>query len=242
MGKPLLNINNIKNTVDNLNLLRPVGKIDEITGLTIKCKGPWGNIGDTCIIQNSKGNKIFGEIVGFQQNTTVLMPLSEIEDIGPGCKVECLGKGMKVLVGETLLGRILDGLGNPLDEKPLPEDLIPYNVMNTPPNPLTRPRINEILPVGIKAIDGILTVGKGQRMGIFAGSGVGKSTLMGMIARNTTAEVNVIALIGERGREVRDFIERDLGEEGLKRSVIIVATSDQPPLVRLKAAFVAMAT
>lgn len=241
MANSLLNISNIKSIVSNYPFLRPVGKVDEITGLIIKCKGPWGNIGDTCVIKNSKGKEIFGEIVGFQHNATVIMPLSEVSDIGPGCKVECLGRGMKVHVGESLLGRVLDGIGQPLDGKPPAEDLIPYQVMNTPPNPLTRPRIKEVLPVGIKAIDGLLTVGKGQRMGIFAGSGVGKSTLMGMIARNTSAEVNVIALIGERGREVRDFIERDLGEEGLKRSVLIVATSDQPPLVRLKAAFVAMA-
>lgn len=237
----LINTSNIKNIIDSCNLQRPTGKIQEITGLTIKCEGPWGNIGDTCIVRSSKGNEIFGEIVGFQHNTTVVMPLSEIENIGPGCKVECLGAGMKVMVGEDLLGRVLDGLGKPIDGQPNPQNLIPYNVMNTPPNPLTRPRIEEILPVGVKAIDGMLAVGKGQRMGIFAGSGVGKSTLMGMIARNTSAEINVIALIGERGREVRDFIERDLGEEGLKRSVLVVATSDQPPLVRLKGAFVAMA-
>ena len=241
MVNGLLDTKQMKDIVNNCNLVRPTGKIEEITGLTIKCKGPWGNIGDNCIIRNSTGNEIFGEIVGFQHNTTVIMPLSEIEDIGPGCKVESLGSGMKVMVGEELLGRVLDGLGKPLDGLPSPKNLIPYNVMNTSPNPLTRPRIKEVLPVGVKAIDGLLTVGKGQRMGIFAGSGVGKSTLMGMIAQNTTAEVNVIALIGERGREVRDFIERDLGEEGLKRSIIIVATSDQPPLVRLKGAFVAMA-
>lgn len=241
MASTLLNLDNIKNTINNYSLLRPMGTVEEILGLTIKCKGPWGNIGDTCIIKGSKGNEIFGEIVGFQQKATVIMPLSEISDIGPGCKVESLGRGMKVLCGESLLGRVLDGIGQPLDGLGYPENLIPYNVMNTPPNPLTRPRIEEILPVGVRAIDGLLTVGKGQRMGIFAGSGVGKSTLMGMIARNTKAEVNVIALIGERGREVRDFLERDLGEEGLKRSVMIVATSDQPPLVRLKAAFVAMA-
>lgn len=241
MAKTLLNLDNIKNTINNYSLLRPIGTVEEISGLTIKCKGPWGNIGDTCIIKGSKGNEIFGEIVGFQQKATVIMPLSEISDIGPGCKVESLGRGMKVFCGESLLGRVLDGIGQPLDGLGYPENLIPYNVMNTPPNPLTRPRIDEVLPVGVRAIDGLLTIGKGQRMGIFAGSGVGKSTLMGMIARNTKAEVNVIALIGERGREVRDFLERDLGEEGLKRSVMIVATSDQPPLVRLKAAFVAMA-
>ncbi|SHJ58989.1 type III secretion system ATPase, FliI/YscN [Anaerobranca californiensis DSM 14826] len=241
MPSNLLHIDKIKKRIDNLPLLRPMGVIEEIVGLVIKCRGPWGNIGDTCIIRNSKGNEIYGEIVGFQHNTTLIMPLSEIFDIGPGCKVECLGHGMKVLVGESLLGRVLNGLGQPIDDLPNPDDLTPFNVMNHPPNPLTRPRITDILPVGIKAIDGLLTVGKGQRMGIFAGSGVGKSTLLGMIARNTQAEINVIALIGERGREVKDFIERDLGEEGLKRSVLIVATSDQPPLVRLKAAFVAMA-
>ena len=241
MPRTLLNLDNIKNTINNQSLLRPMGTVEEISGLTIKCKGPWGNIGDSVIIKNSRGNEIFGEIVGFQQKATIIMPLSEISDIGPGCKVESLGRGMKILCGDSLLGRVLDGLGNPLDGLGYPENLIPREVMNTPPNPLTRPRIEETLPVGVKAIDGLLTIGKGQRMGIFAGSGVGKSTLMGMIARNTQAEVNVIALIGERGREVRDFLERDLGEEGLKRSVMMVATSDQPPRVRLKAAFVAMA-
>lgn len=178
-------------------------------------------------------------MVGFKENKILLMPLGELEGIGPGCEVVACGQSFSVGVSPDLLGRVLDGLGNPIDGLgPITYEK-EYSVNNSPPNPLQRKRITEPLSFGVRAIDGILTCGKGQRVGIFSGSGIGKSTLLGMIARNTSADVNVIALVGERGREVREFLEKDLGEEGLRRSVVIVATSDQPALVRIKGAMVA---
>jgi type III secretion system ATPase, FliI/YscN (EC 3.6.3.15) len=181
------------------------------------------------------------EVVGFRDKNVLLMPIGDMSGIGPGSTVTVCHRDLEVAVGESLLGRVLDGLGNPIDGKGPVVPECYYPVSNQPPNPMTRPRIRQVLPLGVKCIDGLLTVGKGQRMGIFAGSGVGKSTLIGMIARNTKADINVIALIGERGREVREFLEKDLGEEGLKRSVVVVATSDQPALIRLKGAMVATA-
>ncbi len=178
-------------------------------------------------------------MVGFKNNKVILMPLGELNSIGPGCDVVGTGKPLTVQVGHELLGKVLDGLGQPLDGTFLPARMTHYSTNNVPSNPLKRPRVQEPISVGVRCIDGLLTIGKGQRVGIFAGSGVGKSTLMGMIARNTSADVNVIALIGERGREVLDFIERDLGPEGLARSVVIVATSDQPALIRIKGALIA---
>lgn len=218
------------------------GKVSKVVGLTIESDGPEVDIGELCKLHASKGKRVVqAEVVGFKDNKALLMPLGEMTGIGPGNLVVSSDKSLKVGVGESLMGRVLDGLGFPIDGKEpfKPEKYYPVN--NKPPHPLNRKRITEPLPLGIKAIDGLLTVGKGQRIGIFAGSGVGKSTLLGMIARNTKADVNVIALIGERGREVREFIEKDLKEEGLSRSVVIVATSDQPALVRLKGAFVATA-
>ncbi|MEN6462083.1 MAG: flagellar protein export ATPase FliI [Syntrophomonas sp.] len=217
------------------------GKISQAIGLTLEAIGPRVSLGELCNVKTNHGNGeiIPCEVVGFKNNKILLMPLGNLEGIGAGSEMFATGTTLRVNVGMDLKGRILDGLGEPIDDKGrvnLPET---YPVMNHSPNPLRRKRITEILPVGVKAIDGLNTVGKGQRMGIFAGSGVGKSTLMGMIARNTGADINVIALIGERGREVREFIEKDLGEEGLARSVVVVATSDQPALVRLKGAFVA---
>ena len=175
------------------------------------------------------------EVVGFRENRILLMPYDDVEGIGIGSTVETTNEPLQVYVGEDLLGKTLDGLGKPIDGSAL-ECNITYSVEATPPDPLKRKLIDEVLPLGVKAVDGLITVGKGQRIGIFAGSGVGKSTLLGMFARNTKADINVIALIGERGREVREFIERDLGEEGMKRSVLVVATSDKPALVRNKAA------
>jgi flagellum-specific ATP synthase len=181
------------------------------------------------------------EVVGFRDDNILLMPIGELEGIKAGCEVVATGKPLMVRVGEELRGRVLGGIGEPIDGLgPIESDIF-YPVTRTPSDPLRRRRITEPLPLGIKAIDGTLTIGKGQRFGIFAGSGIGKSVLMGMIARFTKADINVIALIGERGREVRDFIERDLGEEGLARSVVVVATSDKPPLIRLRGAFVATA-
>lgn len=199
-------------------------------------------IGDCCLIY-PKGDDlpITAEVVGFRESKVLLMPLGELGAVGPGCDVVATGKPLQVKVGDELLGKILDGNGNPMDGSALPQDLVSVRIDQMPPNPLTRPRITEPISVGVRAIDGLLTIGKGQRVGIFAGSGVGKSTLLGMIARNTTADVNVIALIGERGREVKEFIERDLGEEGLKRSVVVVVTSDQSSLLRIKGAQLATA-
>ncbi|MDP4092150.1 MAG: flagellar protein export ATPase FliI [Bacillota bacterium] len=218
------------------------GKVAKVVGLTIESNGPEVNIGELCRIKTLRGNtEISAEVVGFKDNRVLLMPLGDMSGIGPGSTVIATGTSLKVGVGHNLVGRVIDGLGNPIDGKgPLDIETF-YPVNQQPPNPLSRKRISEPLPLGIKAIDGLLTIGKGQRVGIFAGSGVGKSTLIGMIARNTKADINVIALIGERGREVREFIEKDLQEEGLSRSVVIVATSDQPALIRLKGALLATA-
>ncbi|GFN24148.1 flagellar protein export ATPase FliI [Thermanaeromonas sp. C210] len=216
------------------------GKITRVTGLTLEARGLKAAIGEVCYIYNNGRSPVVAEVVGFRENVTLLMPLGDLEGIGPGCRVMATGQGLKVTVGRGLLGRVLDGLGRPLDGgRPVVGTGYPIN--NSPPQPLERQPIQEVLTTGVKAIDALLTCGLGQRVGIFAGSGVGKSTLLGMIARHSTADINVIALIGERGREVRDFLEDNLGEEGLKRSVVVVATSDQPALVRIKGAFVATA-
>lgn len=217
------------------------GRIVQVIGLTLEANGPTSNIGDLCWVSPRKGSPIPCEVVGFRENRVLLMPLGELSGIGPGSLVTGTGRSLRVGVGPSLLGRILNGLGEPLDggEPPPVEGF--YSINGSVPSPLERQRIVEPLQLGVRAIDGILTCGKGQRVGIFAGSGVGKSTLMGMMARNTSADINVIALVGERGREVREFLERDLGPEGLKRSVVVVATSDQPALVRIKGAMVATA-
>lgn len=219
------------------------GKVVNIVGLTIETAGPSAKLGDICMVypsvKDSTAHPALAEVVGFKAGRNLLMPYQDVEGIGPGSIVENTGTPLKVKVDESLLGHTLDGLGNP------DGNLIPtgeeYSVEAKPPDPMSRKIIDEVLPLGVKAVDGLITVGKGQRIGIFAGSGVGKSTLMGMFARNTKADINVIALIGERGREVREFIERDLGPEGMKRSVVIVATSDKPALERKKAAQTATA-
>lgn len=229
--------------IDQLKHLDPIrvnGKVTQVIGLTVESEGPDAKIGDVCHIYPLKADApVLAEVVGFRNNKVILMPLGELQAIGPGCEVVSTSKPLTVQVGHELLGKVLDGLGQPLDGSYLPARMPHYSTHHQPRNPLHRPRINEPIGVGIRSIDGLLTIGKGQRMGIFAGSGVGKSTLLGMVARNTSADVNVIALIGERGREVMDFIERDLGEEGLARSVVIVATSDQPALIRMKGALIA---
>ena len=232
--------NQLIQTVNQTEPISAQGRVSKIVGLMVEAAGPRASVGEYCHIITRNGRELPAEVVGFRNSTTLLMPLGELEGIAPGDRVLPQRQKLTVPVGPGLLGRILDGLGHPMDGRPLLTETA-YPLQNKPPNALLRPRIRDTLSVGVRAIDGILTIGRGQRMGIFSGSGVGKSTLLGMMARNTVADVNVIALVGERGREVRDFIEKDLGSEGLARSVIIVATSDQPALVRLKAAFTATA-
>ncbi len=227
--------------IEKADLLKVVGKVIQIVGLVVEAKVQGVCIGELCNIEVDDTFSIQAEVVGFKEEKVLLMPLGSIQGIRPGSKIYALGKPIQVQVGPQLLGRVLDGLGRPIDRKGELEFDELYEIDRDPPDPLTRPRITDVLKVGVKAIDGVLTMGKGQRVGIFAGSGVGKSTLMGMLARNCEADVNVISLVGERGREVKDFIEESLGEEGLKKSVVIVATSDQPPVVRLKGAMVGTA-
>ncbi|CAF1749427.1 putative ATP synthase YscN [Bacillus subtilis] len=219
------------------------GKVRRVIGLMIESKGPASSIGDVCLIyaKGQSGKVIKAEVVGFQEENILLMPYLEAASIAPGSIVEATGESLRVKVGTGLIGQVIDAFGEPLDGKLLPKGLSPVSTEQSPPNPMKRPPIREKMGVGVRSIDSLLTVGKGQRIGIFAGSGVGKSTLMGMIAKQTEADLNVIALVGERGREVREFIEKDLGKEGLKRSIVVVATSDQPALMRLKAAYTATA-
>lgn len=221
--------------------IRLDGKVSNVVGMVIEASLPGGTLGELCRIHTRTGDLIRAEIVGFRGEKVLLMPLDQTVGISPGSRVERSPRPLSVEVGPALLGRVIDALGNPIDGKGPIVGLKSQPVYADPPNPLMRRRIKEILPTGIRSIDGLVTVGKGQRVGIFAGSGVGKSVLLGMVARYTEAQVNVIALIGERGREVREFIERDLGPEGLKRSVVIVATSDQAAMVRVKGALIATA-
>lgn len=213
-----------------------LGKVSKVVGLTVESIGPDANTHDLCqIISTDKKQRVLAEVIGFRDGRILLMPFEALTGIGIGSTVENINMIHQVKVGDNLLGMTLNGLGEPLDGSELVTSEY-YPVETDPPAPLDRVIIDEVLPLGIKAIDGLLTVGKGQRIGIFSGSGVGKSTLLGMIARNTKADINVIALIGERGREVKEFIERDLGEEGMKRSVLVIATSDKPAIIRKKAA------
>lgn len=226
--------------INKTDTIKEIGKITEIIGLTIESDGPKSSIGDLCYIYNDLNDKpVMAEVVGFKKDKILLMPLATPEGIRPGSLVINTGGAMKIGVGNQLIGRVLDGLGNPIDTlgeirfsefRSTRADII---------NPLKRKRITEPLVLGIKSVDGFATVGKGQRLGIFAGSGVGKSTALAMMAKNTSADLNVIALIGERGREVKEFIEEILGTEGMKRSIVIAATSEQPSLVKIKAASVA---
>lgn len=226
----------------NKTYYKKMGRVSKVIGLTVESIGPDAKLNDVCkiLLRDKPGQHINAEVVGFKDNRIVLMPFENVDGIGPGCIVENTNEALNVKVGEGLLGKTVDGLGVPTDGSEL-QSFERYPVEQTAPDPMDRVIINEILPLGVKAVDGLLTIGKGQRIGIFAGSGVGKSTLLGMFARNTKADINVIALIGERGREVREFIERDLGEEGMKRSVVVVATSDKPALIRNKAAKTATA-
>ncbi|RDY24534.1 flagellar protein export ATPase FliI [Romboutsia maritimum] len=211
------------------------GKVKKVIGLTIEVEGIKAFVGELCVVYNQLNSPIDCEVVGFKDEEIILMPLGELTGIGPGCRVVAKGVPLNVKCSDELLGKVLDGIGNPIDGSSILGGER-YSLFNQPPDPMKRRRITEIMPTGIRAIDGLITCGEGQRIGIFAGSGVGKSTTLGMIARTAEADVNVIALIGERGREVLDFIERDLGEEGMKKSVVVCATSDKSPLVRLKGA------
>ncbi|MGN8772669.1 flagellar protein export ATPase FliI [Candidatus Weimeria sp. HCP3S3_B5] len=221
-----------------------LGRVTKVVGLTIESVGPGARLNDLCMIETATGSKVMAEVVGFNDKKLILMPFEATEGISVGSVVKNTGKPLSIPVGDALLGHTVDGIGRiedlgPDEEYPVFDQ--EYPVEADPPDPMSRVIISEVLPLGVKAVDGLITVGKGQRIGIFAGSGVGKSTLMGMFARNTRAEINVIALIGERGREVREFVEHDLGPEGMARSVVVVATSDKPALIRQKAAKTATA-
>lgn len=226
--------------INDLDTYSRMGKIHKIVGMTVESMGPSSNIGDVCTIMCEETKQsTLAEVVGFKENKVLLMPYKEIEGIGYGSFVKNTGDKLKIKMSNSLIGRTVDALGNPIDGGPPIEGEDYYSVNGVPSNPMMRPQIKEIIEMGVKPIDGLLTIGKGQRMGIFAGSGVGKSTLMGMLARNVKADVNVIALVGERSREVVEFINRDLGPEGVKRSVLVVATSEQPAMMRLKCAMTA---
>jgi len=228
--------------IEHLDLVKVNGRVTQVIGLVIESIGPSASLGEVCAIKSRNDEVIcLAEVVGFKNNRVLSMALGDINRISPGSEIVAMGKTFSIPVGRKLLGRVIDGLGHPIDGKGWIEADEMRSIYNQPPAPLERSRITQPIATGIRAIDSLLTCGKGQRIGIFAGSGVGKSTLMGMIARHSNADVNVIALIGERGREVRDFIEKELGDSGLSKSVVVVATSDKPPLIRVKSALVATA-
>ncbi|MDW7673505.1 MAG: flagellar protein export ATPase FliI [Bacillota bacterium] len=233
-------LTDMKKRIESVQPIEKSGRITQLIGLTIKARGPRVCLGELCSVTTAKGQELILEAVGFNQEECLFMPLGETTDLAPGCVVKALNQQLSVNASNELLGRVLNGLGEPIDGLG-PINGKPFPIQQNAPNPLQRENISEALSVGVKVIDGALTCGKGQRLGIFAGSGVGKSTLLGMMAKNTKADINVIGLIGERGREVKKFMEEELGEEGLKKSVVVVATSDQPPLIRIKAAFVTTA-
>ncbi len=236
-------LEHIEKYIDHLNKLELVkvnGRVSEVIGLVIESVGPTSSLGDVCSIKSRGGEEIcLSEVVGFRRNRVLSMVLGSASSISPGSEIVASWKTFSVGVGMNLLGRVLDGLGRPMDRLGPVEHEEVRSIYSAPPNPLERKRISQPISSGIRSIDALLTIGKGQRIGIFAGSGVGKSVTLGMIARNSSADVNVIALVGERGREVRDFIEKELGEEGLKKSVLVVATSDQASLIRVKASLIA---
>ncbi|MDJ0838071.1 MAG: flagellar protein export ATPase FliI [Acidobacteriota bacterium] len=232
----------VKDIVEKTKTYRHLGRVSKVSGLVVESLGPTTRVGELCHITSSEDERKYpAEVIGFTENKVLLMPLGVTAGIKLGDRVEASGELPTVGVSEQLLGRILNGMGEPIDEQPpvVPESW--YPIQGTPVNPLTRARITDLFSTGIRAIDGLLTCGVGQRVGIFAGSGVGKSTLLGMVARQSSADVNVISLVGERGRELSAFIENDLGPEGLKKSVIVISTSDNPPLIRMRAALMATA-
>ncbi|NLL33873.1 MAG: FliI/YscN family ATPase [Clostridiales bacterium] len=238
----MLQITDVRKGVLKRDLYTRLGRIEQIVGLTVEANGPSCNIGDICIISAEDSNReMSAEVVGFRGNKVLLMPYGDMNGIGYGSTVRNTGKQLQIGVGSDLIGRTVDALANPMDGGPPIAVQEYYPIEGQAPNPLERPSIVEPIEIGIKAIDGLITIGKGQRMGIFAGSGVGKSTLLGSIAKNVKSDINVIALVGERGREVVDFIENSLGADGLARSVLVVATSDQPAMMRSKCALTATA-
>ncbi|VFE60608.1 flagellar protein export ATPase FliI [Clostridioides difficile] len=235
-----IDFDKINKKIENLELTISEGRVKKIIGLTVEVEGIKAFVGELCVIYNQVNKPVNCEVVGFKDKEVILMALGELTLIAPGCKVISKGIPLSVMCSDNLLGKVLDGLGSPIDNS----DAVlgdRYNLNNEPPDPMKRKKIRNIMETGVRAIDAFTTCGEGQRIGIFAGSGVGKSTTLGMIARNAKADVNVIALIGERGREVLDFIDKDLGEEGMKKSVVVCATSDKAPLVRLKGALTATA-
>jgi flagellum-specific ATP synthase len=231
----------VAQAIEEADLSQRRGRVSDLIGLIIEATGLQVEIGEVCMVGEGRDRPpVATEVVGFRGGRTLLMPLGDLHGIGPGTIVNPTGRPFRVAVGEPLLGRVIDGLGNPLDGMPTPDNVNTRSTTSAPPDAFTRPRITDRVGLGVRALDTLVPCGRGQRLGIFAGSGVGKSSLLGMIARSTSAQVNVIALVGERGREVREFIERDLGD-ALSRSVVVVATSDQPALVRIRAAFTATA-
>ncbi|MBX2861836.1 MAG: FliI/YscN family ATPase [Vampirovibrio sp.] len=234
-------LSGVTDMLEKTSSYQEVGLVEKVIGLIIEAKGPHARMGDLCKIytENPHTPVLLAEVVGFRDGRVLMMPLGEMEDLSPGCKVMNTDESFKVNVGPELLGRVLDGLGNPIDDRFPISSGMRFHTHAHAPHPLKRKEIDAPIVLGIKAIDGFTTVGTGQRIGIFSGSGVGKSTTLGMIARNTEADMSVIALIGERGREVRDFLDNALGEEGMRRSVVIVATSEQPAMTKIKAAMVA---
>lgn len=237
-----IDLSSLTENIGEGKLYQGFGRVMRVIGLTIESEGPNSRLGEVCQIKNQQDEPpLLAEVVGFKDRRLLLMPLGDLKGIAPGAEVISTGQRLTVPLGKELLGRVLDGLGNPLDGGQKVVYSEKYPVHKNPPHPLTRQRIKEPLSLGIRSIDSMITCGRGQRMGIFSGSGIGKSSLLAMCARSTVADVIVIGLIGERGREVRDFIERDLGPEGLKRSVVVVSTSDQPALIRVKGALVTTA-
>jgi len=238
----MINLDAFKQAIDQAQTFKMMGRVAKVTGLVVESIGPGTRIGELCKITSSDSQiEFWGEVIGFNDNRVLLMPLGSTTGIKLGDRVEATGELPKVAVSPKLLGRILNGLGEPIDDKPKIAPTAFYPIHGTPINPMNRAHITELFSTGIRAIDGLITCGVGQRVGVFAGSGVGKSTLLGMMARQSSADVNVISLVGERGRELSAFLENDLGPEGLERSVIVISTSDNPPLIRMRAALMATA-
>ena len=225
--------------IEKTDFVKKTGRVNRVIGLVLEGNGPAVSVGSICMIYPNNRPPVQAQVIGFRDKNTLLMPLGEMIGIEPGSVIESMDEYPTYKVGNALIGRIIDGNGLPIDGKGPISAMTEYPLMGSPINPLERKRLNEPLDIGIRSINGLLSFAKGQRLGILAGTGVGKSVLMGMIARNTNADINVIALIGERGREVREFIDENLGKEGLKRSIVIAAASDEPPLVRLRGAFIA---